>query len=356
MTVFVNTMSKYKNRSFSTSGVASFVKMLIIRFSSIGDLTQSLSIASHLKNHFPGAEIHFVTRADLSVIVENHPDINKIWKLDRARGFGGLIDLIKSLRKEQYTHIYDAHNNLRSFFIRTFVNSEHKLTRSLMRFNRFLLLHFRVNRFEKPFSGQRDLLKPLEKWGVSFSLPPVPQLFLSESAKLNGQSILNSYFLNQFVVLVPSAAYSLKRWPVRHWESLIDNHPNIQFVILAGSQDTFTGIFDSRKNVVNLTGKTDLMTSAAIIEKSCLVIANDTGMLHFAEQLGRKAIALMGPAPFGFPSRVHQTVILERNLSCRPCSKHGQGPCTNPIFQACLETISPEEVSRHMVQILEFSK
>jgi ADP-heptose:LPS heptosyltransferase len=80
-------------------------------------------------------------------------------------------------------------------------------------------------------------------------------------------------------------------------------------------------------------------------------VSNDTGLLHVAEQIGKPSIALMGPAPFGFPSRP-KTKIFEIDLSCRPCSKHGQGPCVNSEYQKCMRDIKPEDVSRHLRSLL----
>lgn len=325
------------------------MKILIIRFSSIGDLTQALSIPGFIKSYVPQAEIHFVTRKDLSELTANNPHIHKTWVLDRKDGFRGLINLVKTLRRENFTHVYDAHNNLRSFIIRLFVNSPNTLVKPMMRFKRFLLLRFRINYFEKPFSGQRDLIKPLEKWNMKFKLPPAPQLFLNSEVIKKAVDLTQ---LKDYIVLVPSATYELKRWPLEYWDELIKINPNRNFVVLAGKADHFTELLSANENVVNLTGTTDLLTSAAVIQNALMTVSNDTGLLHLSEQLGKPTIALMGPAPFGFPSR-NSTFVLERNLNCRPCSKHGQGPCVNPIFQECLKSISPFEVSENIKMILE---
>lgn len=327
------------------------MKVLIIRFSSIGDLTQALSIPSLIHHHSPEAEIQFVTRQDLSGLLEHNPHIQKIWRLDRRQGLRGLWHMIQELKKENFTHIYDAHNNLRSYLIRFFVAAPNKLTRPMMRFKRFMLLRFNKNYFEKPFSGQRDLLKPLEKWGYPFTLPRPPQLFFSAEENKLASAILQKHQLKEFVVLAPSAAYFLKRWPLDHWKKLIELNPALQFVVLAGPTDQFTSELNAYKNITNLTGQTSLRESAAVVSKAQAVVANDTGLLHFAEQLGKPTIALMGPAPFGFPSRP-STKILERNLACRPCSKHGQGPCVNPNYHECLKSISPTEVSLDLKQLL----
>lgn len=327
------------------------MKILVIRFSSIGDLTQALSIPAVLKAKDPKTEIHFVTRKDLASLTLNNPNINKTWELDKADGLRGLIRLIAELRKQNFTHIYDAHNNLRSFFIRAFISAPNKLVKPMYRWKRFVLLKFHRNLFEKPFSGQRDLLKPLENWDIKFELPPTPQIFLDESVLEKTRLHLAEFKLTDYIVLVPSAAYELKRWPIEYWCHLVKLNPTKSFVVLAGLEDNFTAALNTYTNVVNLTGKTSLLESAAIIKFSKAVVSNDTGLLHIAEQLGRPTFALMGPAPFGFPSR-SSTTLFERDLKCRPCSKHGQGPCINPVYQDCLRGINPNLISEKLNQIL----
>lgn len=319
------------------------MKILFMRFSSIGDVTQSISIVGQIAQFKKEAQIHVLTKPEFKILFENHPQVATVWTLDTTTGFSGVWNLIKKLNQEKFSHLYDAHNNLRSNIFYFFVQAKHKLQKPMFRWKRFLLLKFHINLFEMPFSGQRDLLKPLEKWGIPFQLPPTPQLFLPSESLKKADQILQKYQLSQFITLVPSAAYPLKRWPIEYFEKLILSMPDQKFVVLAGHKDHFTEQLNHLKNCVNLTGQTDLITSAAIISRSLSIVANDTGLMHFAEQLGIPTVALMGPAPFGFPSR-EQTKILEIDLKCRPCSKHGQGPCTNSSFQKCLRDITPETV------------
>jgi ADP-heptose:LPS heptosyltransferase len=219
------------------------------------------------------------------------------------------------------------------------------------RFKRFLLLNFKINKLEKPFSGQRDLLKPLEKWGIPFSLPLGPQIFLSRDIQLKAQQILNQNNVPQnFIAVAPSAAHIFKRWPVEKWLELFKSTPQTHFVVLAGADDHFTHVFNVFENVTNLTGKTTLLESAAIIAQALKVISNDTGLLHFSEQLEKKTIALMGAAPFGFPSRTN-TVILKKDLPCWPCSKHGQGPCVNKNYHQCMNDITSSEVKNILEEL-----
>ncbi len=337
-------------------------KILIIRFSSIGDVTQALSIPGKLAELAgPGQpmEIHWVTRQDLAPLLDGHPKITKIWTLDRKSGLGGLWQLIFDLKKQRFTHIYDAHNNLRSHVLSWFLRPPLALSRifappffirkSQKRWKRFLLFRFRINRYQMPFSGQRDLLEPLTAWGLDSQSPPAPQLFVPAKTLETTQALLTDKGFQRFVALAPSAAFALKRWPLEHFKKLIQLNPDRTFVCLGGPEDHFIRelVSVAPNRVLSLAGELPLQQSAAVIALSQGLVSNDTGLLHMGEQLGIKTIALMGPAPFGFPSRPN-TRILQLNLNCRPCSKHGQGPCVNEKFHRCLVDITPEQVHQEM--------
>lgn len=343
------------------SVIQSKSKVLIIRFSSFGDVTQCLSVPSKLKPYFE--EIHWVTREDMSPLLSGHPAITKVFSLEKKKGLKGLFELIHQLRQEKYSHIYDAHNNLRSRLISWFLTPPLALDRffdapllirkSQKRWKRFLLFQLRKNTYRMPFSGQRDLLEPLSNWGIDESLPPTPQFFVSTQAHDKITSLLKEKNFSQFIALGPSAAFELKRWPLDYWKTLIHLFPKEKFVVLGGPTDHFlqelVAIDPSR--VLNLAGETNFQETGAVVALSKALVVNDTGILHIGEQLGKSTIALMGPAPFGFPSRP-TTKIMELYLSCRPCSKHGQGPCVNEKYQRCLVDITPELVQLELQRIL----
>lgn len=323
-------------------------KILIIRFSSIGDVVQCLSIPAKLKERFPEAQIHWLTREDMRGLLAFHPQLHKIWSFDRKQKWPQLIRLAWRLRQEGFTHVYDAHNNTRSrlvsFILTKCFGGPLFLRRSVKRWKRFLLFRFRINQFEKPFSGQRDMIEPLTAWGISKNLPPAPQFFLNPDSLKKADELISDWA--PFIALAPSAAYFLKRWPKEYFKELILSMPGQKFVCLGGPEDAFIqDIADvAPERVLNLAGKCSLGASAAVIARSSLLIANDTGLMHMGEQLGKPVIALMGPAPFGFPSRTPQTTILELDLPCRPCSKHGQGPCKNSVHHRCMMEIKPSLV------------
>ena len=334
------------------------MRILIIRFSSFGDVLQTLSVAGALRKRFPQAEIHWVTREEFKPLIETHPAVHKVWTIARHQTFRQLLALGWALRKQKFTHVYDAHNNLRSHVIgrvikgvldwRRWTGKVKFLRRPIYRFKRFMLFKFRINLFPQPFSGQRALLEPLIKWGVELAAPATPQLFLSlgrQAALKKRSPILEG----PFIALAPSAAFELKRWPVDFWTELIAKEKDKNFVLLGGPDDGFIRDIAAvaPERTLNLAGQLDLIDSAAAVSLSEALVSNDTGLMHVAEQIGKPCVALMGPAPFGFPSRP-STKILEVPLWCRPCSKHGQGPCTNPVFHKCMRDIKPDWVRQEL--------
>lgn len=324
-------------------------RILLIRFSSFGDVTQCLSVPSALVAKFPGAEVHWVVRSEFAGLLQNHPHIHTVHAFDRKKGLGGLVELGRALRAQKFDLIYDAHTNLRSRVLSAvirapWIGAPKLVRRSLRRTRRFLLFKFRLRLFRQPFSGQRDLLAPLRKLGVSEQAPPAPQMFFSENERAQAEQLTQN-LPARWIACAPSAAHALKRWPISYWQDTIRALPDHHFVLLGGKEDIFLEDIAAvaPERVLNLAGRSSLRVSAAVVDRSALLLTNDTGLLHVAEQRGRPALALMGPAPFGFPSRP-TTRVMEIDLACRPCSKHGQGPCYNEVHQRCMVDIRPAHV------------
>ena len=83
------------------------MKILLIRFSSFGDVLQTLSVAGRLGEAFPEAEIHWVTREEFTPLISGHPRVRKVWSIPRGAGFRRLRALGRELKQENLTHIYE---------------------------------------------------------------------------------------------------------------------------------------------------------------------------------------------------------------------------------------------------------
>jgi ADP-heptose:LPS heptosyltransferase len=328
-------------------------KVLIVRFSSIGDIIQCMSVVGGIKHQWPDAELHWVTRSDMASLLKIDPRIDEIWEYDKKSGFGKLLKLFVQLRKQGFTHVYDAHSNIRSTILwwvfKLGFSPAKWVTRRKDRLKRLLLFSFGINLFPKPFRSFVSFQKPLNKWGVTLFDSSFNGWRFPEAVVEKVEALLHPSNSTDLIVLVPSAAWELKRWPVSYWQALVGLLPTQRFVVLGGPADVFCADIAAvaPDRVVNLAGKTSLMESFYAVYKAGYVISGDTGFLHAADLFDKPGQAIIGPTAFGFPSGA-KMITMEVDLPCRPCTKDGNVKCKLKEHKKCIMDIRPDAVANQL--------
>ena len=87
-------------------------KLLVLRFSSIGDLVLTTPVIRALAVQ-TSYEVHILTKKRFAPVLAHNPYITKIHTFERT-----IDEVITYLKKEQYSFLIDLHKNLRSFRIR----------------------------------------------------------------------------------------------------------------------------------------------------------------------------------------------------------------------------------------------
>jgi len=320
-------------------------KALIIRFSSFGDIIQSLACVPDLAQDY---DIHFLTKSQFAALPSLQPDISKVIPFDKSLGLLGLVKLALQLRKNNYHFIYDAHENPRSKIVRmvvSFFTSTKVHVRNKERFKRFLF--FKLKRrsiLPTPYKGMFSYCEPV-------NVKPRSQRFKFEHQISEDRRQFLDQFKNR-ICLVPSAAWEMKRWPLEHWKSLIKSL-NGPMMILGGPEDTFCRELAAvSDHCENLAGSLSLVESCYIISISKVIVSADTGLLHVADIQEIPAIALIGPTAFGYPS-FESSVVMEIAIDCKPCSKDGRGKCVQSTWQKCMVDISPSQVKQKIIQLID---
>jgi len=304
-------------------------KALIIRFSSFGDIVQASFVCQSLSKQ--GYEVDLITKNEFKdAFMQGGFGFKTVLGLSKKSSLGNLWRLSAFVADQNYEHIFDAHNNQRSLVFKIFIllrapSLFFKIkTRSKFRIKRFLLFKLRLNRFPKPFKGALSFLSPLGLGQTSVS-------------KKTSQT--------DRILLAPSAAWDLKKWPENKWIELarkVQNECEVAF--LGGPSDEFIGsIHRAVPGSVNLAGQLSWAQTINEIKNAKGLVSGDTGVLHVADFFAVPAVALMGPSAFGFPTRDSSKVIF-KNLPCQPCSKDGRGKCKLKEHKKCLTSIDPEEV------------
>jgi ADP-heptose:LPS heptosyltransferase len=198
-----------------------------------------------------------------------------------------------------------------------------------------------------------DLLAPL---GIKKSEKPHEQyLTIPELVENRAGNLLAGFSTKPFIVIFPGASIPERRWGSERFGQIAEilQNKGIAVVVVGGKEDKIDGEkIIHRVNGLNLAGKTNLVETAAVIDKSSLLLSGDSGILHIGVGLGKPTVSLFGPgitkkwAPSG-----ENHVVLKKNLPCSPCTKFGYTPKC-PINAKCMTDIAVNEVFDIIMNLL----
>ena len=334
-------------------------RILIIRFSSLGDVVKCTALPRLIKARYPRARITMVTSREYLELIADNPHLERAIGLERRSGAGGFFELVRELGGEPFDLVVDVHRSLRSRLLRLFVRGP-RTAYSKRTVQRFLLIQFRLNTYIEPRGKEEDFLAGLLPYGVrddgrgtELTLDSVrgdaalraglaPELKRIAQWRKAGQPVLG---------IAPIAAWELKRWPLEAFRELMEAYVKKTrggLVVFGGPGDAEAAalVEGLEAHAVSLVGRTSHLESAYFASLTDLLVANDTGMTHLAEAAGTDVITLYGPTSreLGYYPVRPGSVALELPLPCRPCTRTGAGRCTHPHYKACLEGITPREV------------
>src|SRR5690349_787606 len=119
-------------------------KILIVRFSSLGDVILASQLIRALRTRFPNAQIDFLVKSAYSELLRFNPRLSSVIELCSG-SFGELADTARKIRLEKYDLLLDIQNNFRSRYVRLMPRA--RMTRCVNKreARRFLLLRFHWN-------------------------------------------------------------------------------------------------------------------------------------------------------------------------------------------------------------------
>ncbi len=320
------------------------MKILVIRFSSIGDIVLTTPVLRCIRQQLPEANIHYLTKAQYAPILSANPNIDKIHLLEED-----LNKLIVPLREEKFDFIADLHRNLRTTRVKTGLGDVKSAAFGKKNVEKWLLTNLRINLMpeESIVSRYFEAVKPIgvrdDGGGLEYHIP--------EQARITNEDIPTSHWTG-YVACVIGGSYNTKKLPVAQWKKFCAEVP-YPVMLIGGPEDREEGRLvaeDDPIKIYNSCGKFSINESAALIERSRVVVSNDTGMMHVATAFRKPVISLWGntaPELGMFPyyggnslkRRVSPlSVLLEnKNLRCHPCSKLGYAKCPRGHFRCMRE-------------------
>ncbi len=323
-------------------------RILLIRFSSLGDVLLTTPLIRALRARHPTATLSALTKQSWAPLLSANPHLDEVISVAPGQS---LVPLARALRSARFTSLLDLHGSVRTRVLRLLVPGAWTSFDARRGPRRELIREHRDT-----YSDQVPVAERYFEAAAALDVSPdgrPAELFTSPAAEARAGAWRARVGLTDeapLVALIPGAAHATKRWPIRHWRRLASSLARRGYAvavvgsggdrILAAEIATSAG-----RRAASAAGDLDLQASGALLRQASAAVSGDTGPMHLATAVGTPVVALYGPtvAQFGFFPYRAEAAVLERSLPCRPCSTKGSARCPLGHHQ-CMEEIVPDEV------------
>ncbi|MDR3286295.1 MAG: glycosyltransferase family 9 protein [Prevotellaceae bacterium] len=320
-------------------------KILVIRFSAMGDVVMTTPVLYSLVQQFTDVEITLLSRPQFEsfFIDENINFVGVDFK--KHKGIWGLFKIFRKLRKQKFDAVADLHNVLRSRILCAF----------------FAVCGIKIVKINK---GRRDkkrlvseknkIFKQLptsfERYANVFSRLGFDIKYQSFESILNTQNAVNDKIKQ--IGIAPFAKHKGKMYPIEKTEQIVEyfsKTENVKIFLFGGGKNE-AEILEKWEhkynNVVSLAGKFNLCYEIITIAGLDVMLAMDSANMHIASIVNTPVVSVWGAThPFagfyGWQQKPENAVQID--LQCRPCSVFGDKECFRGDY-ACLNSITTETI------------
>jgi len=321
-------------------------RILFIRPGGIGDAVLLIPTIRALRQALPDVVIEVLVEQRNAGVFALCSGVERVWCYDRP---GELLAVLC----RRYDVVIDSEQWHRlSAVVARLIRSERKIG---------FASNERTRLFSHPVDYTQDcyevesfsrLLMPLrDVEGIT----DAPFLTVSDAPRRRATELLVSLQQQPFVAISAGASILERRWGGQNFRAVVSAlaSEGIPSVVVGGMGEAAAGAeIISELGGLNLAGMTSLVESAAVIERSAVLVSSDSGLLHIGVGLGVSTISLFGSgiekkwAPRGM-----EHVVLNKNICCSPCTRFGYTPAC-PVGAVCLQEISVEEVLSAVLRLL----
>ena len=340
-------------------------KILIIRFSALGDVAMTIPVIYSFAREFPMHEITVLSRDYVQPLFQDLPSNVRFIGADlcgKHKGISGLNVLYKELQVEKFNYVADFHSVLRTQYLRLRFKLDGVSTASickgrsekkkLTRRNNKVLVQLKSN-----FIRYHEVL---DKLGFRFDLG-FNSIF--DNRDTDFQEIVSETGEKKdlkWIGIAPFATHKGKIYPLELQEKVIAYFANdirVKVFIFGGGkeeEDIVKGWCATYPSLKSMVGKLKLSQELSLMSQLDLMYSMDSANMHLASLVNTPVLSLWGAThPYtgfmGWNQSNENTIQVD--LFCRPCSIYGQIPCYRKDY-ACLYQITPEQIINRIEKIL----
>jgi lipopolysaccharide heptosyltransferase II len=355
-------------------------RILAVKLADLGDMLTITPALQALRAAHPAAHIDLLVPPSSAALLEGVPFLDGIVAFDKfpfdtprsllsAEKIGASLGFIAQLRAARYDTLVFFHH---------FATRWGALKFALVAYASGAPLRVGLDNGRAPFLTLRTedrgfgAMHEVDYWlevaallGAEPDAGWRPYLPVTEGDRLRASGLLNELpgrSRGPLVAVHPGAgAYSPARiWPIEHFGAvariLLREGANI--VILGGPDERERGarlaeLSGSPDRVLDLTGRTSIHETGAVLEACDLFLGNDSGPMHIAAAMHTPVTAVFGPSnaaawgPYTPRGEWSPHTVISLGLPCQPCFYRGRdlglregcGP------KPCLKRLSPERVA-----------
>ncbi len=335
-----------------------FRRVAIIQTAFLGDLVLSLPLIDAVKQINTSAKLAVIARPGAAQLLENHPNVDKLFVFEKHganRGLPGLFRLAGKIRQLKCDLALIPHRSFRSALLARMTGIPVLI--GYAKTPGAWLYTKKVDRDWNKYEGARnlDLLQPI----VSQDFSPIPSLILPDKAVEEAARLVEASDQEQWIALAPGSVWPTKRWPEQYWIELLKQleAQGKSCIIVGGPEDAALGdriLKNSTGASRNAAGKLSIAGSAALLKRCSLLVSGDTAPVHLAVAVDTPVLTIFGPTvpEFGFAPIGDKDRVIGLDLSCRPCRIHGSKKC--PLgHHDCMKKLAPEMVARAAMQMVQ---
>jgi len=355
--IFLGILKLFKKRrgKIKEAAVERIRKILVVEIVGMGDAVIATSIVRPLRSRYTKAKITFLGNPQYMDAVRGAfdattgleaPWVRKKSKLRWLQGWGGFIQNCRRLRSEKFDLCIDARCDWRSGFLCYLIGAENRIG-----FDFSIGSYFFTEAVPYGAIVQRaeEYAKILYYLGIDTSLC-IPFVRISPQIEANIEVLLTGLGLskNNYYLVHPGAARKYKKYPLGKLKEIIEGlrgkYPGIKPLVIGGEEDA------EDLACLKAISEGELITLTTTIEEAMgltafcqTLICNNSGLMHIAAALGKKAVVFIGPTDerIWSPSGEGHLLFQEsRGLDCHPC---GEEICVRPD-SPCIELIEPHSV------------
>lgn len=332
-------------------------KILIIRFSSLGDVILTSPLPINIKINNPESEITFLTKEKFRPIVKMMEGVDEIITIPDEIGAASFLKFLVRLDRKNYNIIIDLHRNNRSWLTGKILGYDKLIKYPKMNREISSLSFDSLSYYKQTIDCYNETLDQINYRAFCHR----PQLKIDAD---NISDEVREYKQSEkdFIVIAPEAAHETKAYD---WDKYLDiadliiKQFNCRVAWVHTSKSISKPITNSLKESADFRQFVDLPFEelSNLVYHSRMSLTNDSGLMHLSSAFNKPVVALFGPThpKLGFYPRGLFDTILEVDEYCRPCSKHGSKPCFREE-RFCFNRIKQEDILNAVYEKLELSR